>query len=267
MHRKDIFDDLGIEVPTTFEEFESVMEELKENKITPISLGGKFGWQTMRFTEAVLEHFAGPELKDNMIALEDSWDDPAVIKTYEKLKEWEDNGYFPKGFITADPNESKMALYSGDAAMVLEGPWFDTTLIEDEFDVEKIGVFSFPTDQTPLRVSSFVEMLQIKKDAPEEVQDAAVKFAEYATSKEAAEKYPENFHWIVTADGIEPPAELPNVPYLIDAMNTGTFVITDQALPQDMIVKFFEAQDNVILGEFSPEEAAEFLQNAAEELK
>lgn len=266
-YRKDIFENLGIEVPTTFDEFELVLETLKSNDITPISLGGKFGWQTMRFTEAILEHFAGPDLKDRMIALEESWDHPAVIQTYEKLKEWEDKGYFPTGFITADPNETKMALYSGDAAMVLEGPWFDTNVIADEFDIEKIGVFSFPTDQNPLRVSSFVEMLQIKKDAPKEVQDAAVKFAEYATSKEAIEKYPENFHWIVTAAGVEPPAELPNVSYLIDAMDSGTFVITDQALSQEMVVKFFEAQDNVILGEFTAEEAAEFLQNAAEEHK
>ncbi|HZH60877.1 MAG TPA: extracellular solute-binding protein, partial [Metabacillus sp.] len=43
-YRKDIFEELGIEVPKTFEEFEAVMAELKENNITPVSVGGKFGW-------------------------------------------------------------------------------------------------------------------------------------------------------------------------------------------------------------------------------
>jgi hypothetical protein len=35
-------------------------------------------------------------------------------------------------------------------------------------------------------------------------------------------------------------------------------------LDQEMVSKFFEAQDNVVLGVFTPEEAAKFLENAAE---
>ncbi|WP_299092253.1 extracellular solute-binding protein [uncultured Metabacillus sp.] len=266
-YRKDIFEELGIEVPKTFEEFEAVMAKLKENNITPVSVGGKFGWHTMRFTEAVLEHYAGPELKDKLINLEESWDNPAVEQTYAKLKEWEGKGYFPAGFITADPNEAKMPFYSGDTAMVLEGPWFDTVATEDEFDLEKIGVFPFPTDQEPQRVSSFVEMLQIKGDASKEVQDAAVEFALYASSKEVAEKYKDKVQFPVAAAGVEIPENLPNVPTLVDALDKGAFVITDQALPQELVVKFFEAQDNVITGEFTSKEAAEFLQKSAEDVK
>ncbi len=266
-YRKDIFEEQGIEVPKTFEEFEAVMAKLKDNNITPVSVGGKFGWHTMRFTEAVLEHYAGPELKDQLISLEKSWDDPAVEETYAKLKEWEGKGYFPTGFITADPNEAKMPFYSGDAAMLLEGPWFDTTATEDEFPLENIGVFPFPTDQEPQRVSSFVEMLQINGHASKEVQDAAIEFALYATSKEVIEKYKDNYDFPVAAAGVEIPEEFPNVPTLVDALNEGAFVITDQALPQELVVKFFEAQDNVITGEFTPKEAAEFLQKSAEGVK
>ncbi|WP_368658757.1 ABC transporter substrate-binding protein [Metabacillus halosaccharovorans] len=266
-YRKDIFEEQGIEVPKTFDEFEAVMAKLKDNNITPVSVGGKFGWHTMRFTEAVLEHYAGPELKDQLISLEQSWDNTAVEETYAKLKEWEGKGYFPTGFITADPNEAKMPFYSGDAAMLLEGPWFDTTATEDEFPLENIGVFPFPTDQEPQRVSSFVEMLQINGHASKEVQDAAVEFALYATSKEVIEKYKDNYDFPVAAAGVEIPEEFPNVPTLVDSLNEGAFVITDQALPQDLVVKFFEAQDNVITGEFTPKEAAEFLQKSAEGVK
>lgn len=263
-YRKDIFNDLGLQVPTTFAELENVMETLKANGITPISLGGRFGWMTMRFTEAILEHFAGPELKDRLISLEESWDNPAVVQTYAKLKEWVDKEYFPPGFIVEDPSEVKIPLYRGTAAMVFEGPWFDTTMLNDEFDNSIVGFFPFPTDHTPMRVSSFVEMLQIRKDAPPEELEAAVQFALFATSKEMVEKYPEYYHWIVPVIGVEPPSELPNVPDMIAAMNGGTYVITDQALDQEMVSKFFEAQDNVVLGVFTPEEAAKFLENAAE---
>lgn len=135
------------------------MAKLKEKNVTPISVGGKYGWHTMRFTEVVLEHFAGPELQDKLMNLEEPWDNLAVVNTYTKLKEWEGKGYFLKGFITLDPTEAKMPFYSGDAAMILEGAWFDTTMIEDSFDLKQVGVFPFPTDQKPQRTSSFIEML------------------------------------------------------------------------------------------------------------
>lgn len=264
-YRKDIFDKYGIEEPTTFEELEKVMANLKANDITPISVGGKFGWQTMRFTEMILEHYAGPELKDKLMSLEESWDNPAVIKTYEKLKEWEEKGYFPKGFITADPNEVKIPFYSGDAAMLFDGTWFEPGMVTDEFDIEKSGLFSFPTDQDPVRTSSFVEVIQINKSASQEQQEAVYQFAIYINSKEVLEKYSDQLSYPSVTKGIEVPDNFPNTATVVEGLNKGTFTITDQALPQEMIVKFFEAQDNVILGELTPEEAAKLLQSASEE--
>lgn len=266
-YRKDMFEELGIQMPTSFDEFENALATLKANGITPISLGGKYGWQTMRFTEAILEHYAGPELKDKLLALEESWDNPAVIQTYAKLKEWVDKGYFPLGFIVEEPNEAKIAVYMQQAAMVYEGAHFDTMVRADGFDPNMLGFFPFPSDHEPQRISTFVHQLQISKNAPTEVLDASVKFAVYATSKEVSERYPESYQWIVPAAGVEPPQEVPNIPALLDAVATGNFLITDQALPQELAPAFFEAQDNVVLGEFTPEQAAAFLQAAIEDYK
>ncbi|MBM7570586.1 ABC transporter substrate-binding protein [Aquibacillus albus] len=267
-YRKDIFEEQGIEVPTTFDEFESVMATLKDNGVTPISVGGKFGWHTMRFTEVVLEHFAGPELKDSLINIDESWDNEVVLKTYEKLNEWNEKGYFPNGFITTDPSEAKIPFYSGDAAMVLEGPWFDSNIIADEFDMDKVGVFAFPTEHNPQRVSSFVEMLQINGSATEAEQEAAVKFAEYVTAPEVVEKYQDGYRNfpLPRKNGLILEST-PHVADINELMSEGNFLITDQALPQELVTKFFEAQDKIITGEMTPEEAVDFMAESAEEFK
>ena len=43
-YRQDIFEDLGIAVPTNWDEFIAAGETLKANGITPITIGSKYLW-------------------------------------------------------------------------------------------------------------------------------------------------------------------------------------------------------------------------------
>ena len=45
-YRKDIFEKLGIAVPKTFDEFVAACAKLKENGVTPITIGSKYLWTT-----------------------------------------------------------------------------------------------------------------------------------------------------------------------------------------------------------------------------
>ena len=116
-YRKDIFEQYNLEVPTTFEEFEQVCATLKENDVTPISTAGLYGWHTMRFIELLIEHYAGAEQHDAMNTFDETWDNDAVTKAFEKYKEFVDKGYFPDGFLTQDPNDTLIAVANGQCAM------------------------------------------------------------------------------------------------------------------------------------------------------
>ncbi len=76
-YRKDIFDQLGLTVPTTFEEFEDVCAKLKAAGITPISTAGLNGWHVMRFVELLIEHYAGAELHAQMNTFQASYNNDA----------------------------------------------------------------------------------------------------------------------------------------------------------------------------------------------
>ena len=143
-YRKDTFAKYGISVPKTFEEFEKACATLKANGIIPITTAGKYGWHIMRFVELLIEHYAGAELHDAMSSFTKSYDDPSVVQALTKYKEFVDKGYFPDGFVTNDPNDTMMALFSGRAAMDIQGQWYDGMIIQEEQDISNYDTFAFP---------------------------------------------------------------------------------------------------------------------------
>ncbi len=267
-YNKQMFQKYNIKVPKTFAEFEAAMKTLKENGITPISTAGKDGWLVMRLNEAILEHFAGSALHDKLDRLSTSWNNPKVIQMYTKLKEWNDKGYFPQGFLTLDPNGDKLLLYADQAAMVMQVSSFDNNVNLDKQDGKKFGWFPFPTDMKPNRISAFVEMIQFSKKSPEAVQKAALKFAEFFYSNSEISKYPSDYKYPLVINGVKTPDTLPNIPAVVDSLSkNGSWLISDQALPQEVISKFFYTQDSVAIGIMTPKLAAQYMDDEIKKYK
>lgn len=263
-YNKSIFDECGIEVPTTFDEFESACATLKENGYTPMTAAGLNGWHVMRWVELLIEHYAGSELHDKMNSFEESWDNEAVVDALTKYKEWVDAGYFPDGFLTADPNDTIMPFGSGECAMDIQGQWYDGTLIQNDLDMDNYGVFAFPSGETN-RMSAFAEMTQFNANLSDEELDACVKFMDYYLSDENVEKYGEYYNVPLPKVGAEAPADQVNVAPMIETSNeNGIFTITDQSFPTEVADVLFNAQDAIANGQMEPADAAKDIQTAIE---
>lgn len=266
-YRKDIFEKYGIAVPATFEEFEAACATLKENGITPISTAGLKGWHVMRFVELLIEHYAGAELHDELNNMTASWDNEAVVKALAKYQEFCDKGYFPPGFITADPDDTRMAMVMGTTAMDVQGPWYDGQIIQDGVDVNLFGTFPFPSGGSN-RISAFAEMVQFNKNLSGDELAAAMKFMDFYYNDEHVETYSEYFNLPLPKNGAEAPADQPNVMDILNTANTnGTFTITDQAFPTEVADALFDAQDALANNQTTPEEAAKGIQTAIEAYK
>jgi raffinose/stachyose/melibiose transport system substrate-binding protein len=264
-YRADIFDELGIEVPTTFEEFEAACATLKENGYTPISTaGGGHGWHVMRVVEQIIEHYAGAELHDAMNTFQESYNNDAVVQALAKYKEWVDNGYFNEGFVSANANEAWQKLTSADAVMAFEGQWFERNILQAKLDNSQYGYFPFPSGGTN-RMSAFVEMYQFNKKLTDAELDAAIRFMDFYYGKDAITAHPENYKYPVPVSGIEIPAENVNTLKMVeDIAKTGSFTITDQAFPTEVASVLFNVQDEIALGSMTPEEGAAAIQAAIE---
>lgn len=264
-YNKTIFEECGIEVPTTFEEFEAACATLKEAGYVPMAAAGLNGWHVMRWVELLVEHFAGSELHDKMNSFEESWDNEAVVQALNKYKEWVDAGYFPDGFLTADPNDTLMSFGSGECAMDIQGQWYDGQILQNELDLSNYGYFPFPSGETN-RMSAFAEMTQFNKNLTDEELDACIRFTDYYYSDENVAEYGEYYNLPLPKDGATAPEDQINVDSMIETSNTnGTFTITDQAFPTEVADVLFNAQDAIANGQMTAEEAAANIQAAIEE--
>jgi raffinose/stachyose/melibiose transport system substrate-binding protein len=261
-YRKDIFQKYNLSVPTTFEQFEQVCAALKENGITPISTAGLYGWHVMRFVELLIEHYAGAQLHDSMSTFQTSHNNDAVVQALTKYKEFCDKGYFPAGFVTADPNNTQMALFSGAAAMDVQGQWYDGTIVQEQQDMSKYGTFAFPSGGTN-RMSAFAEMMQLNKNLSDEKLAACIKFLDYYYSKENVAKYAEYYNLPLPRLDADMPAGQPNVAIMMETSNkNGTFTITDQAFPTEVADELFRVQDGIANGQITPQDGAARIQAA-----
>lgn len=114
-YRKDMFQQYGITVPTTYDELEAACTTLAENGKYCASFGGKFGWHTMRLVDYFLEDTCGPEKHDAINARQESWDQECVVAAFERLKKWVDNKWLVPDFLAVAPNDARMPMYLGDA--------------------------------------------------------------------------------------------------------------------------------------------------------
>ena len=270
-YKKSLFDKNGIPEPKTFADLEKALETLKSKGIIPIAVGGKFSWMTMRTTDFLVEHFAGPEMHDKLFALEASYNSPEVVKAFAKLKEWVDKGYFNEGFISLDPNQALPLLYQNKAGTIFQGPWIEEeNIVKSGLDPNDFVPIIAPADQTPVRVSGFQEQLHISSKSPPEVQQAALLFAAYISQPEVAKTAASKALGTPRAVlGVSPAEDRPIGTQMAKWVqgDAQLYLPTDQALPQELVNAFFQAQDSVVLGTMTPEAAAEHIQKAVEAYK
>jgi len=266
---KEVFEECGLKPPATFSEFETCLETLKKKGYTPLCLGGKFGWHLMRLVEALIEMEAGADVHDKLILLEGDWTDEGVVRGFAKYKEFIDKGYFLDGFISLDPTDMWNILFSKKAIITIEGPWAPTSMTLYEQKVDDYGYFKLPLSEKGNRISSFVEMAQFNANLSDEELDAAVKFLDYCFDEDVIKnKYPTLTKYPTAIKDGYLPEEYSVVKEMINDMNKyGAYTITDQALPQEVIDKFFQVQDLIAGGTMTPEQAGEYMNEAVKAYK
>ena len=125
-YNKKIFSKLGLQPPTTFDELLALIPKLKAAGVAPLSLGGQSKWPDLMWEEYLVDRIGGPKVFDAIAANKaNAWSDPAVIKANTMIQQLVSAGGFVKGFdsITADSGADLALLYTGKAAMLLQGSW------------------------------------------------------------------------------------------------------------------------------------------------
>lgn len=150
-YNKDLFDQAGVSVPTTWSELEAAVQTFKDAGITPIALAGASKWTNMMWLEYLLDRIGGAEVFQKIEANEpDAWSDPAVLEAVTKVQDLVKEGAFGDAFgsVVADSNADVALVHTGKAAMLLQGSWGYGTFMTDAPDFVSggsLGFAAFPT--------------------------------------------------------------------------------------------------------------------------
>ena len=155
-YRKDIFDNLGLNVPQDWDEFKWVCAMLKKNGITPITIGTKYLWTAGGWFDYLNLRVNGYEHHMDLTAGKISYEDSSLDAVFDAWRELIDPGYFLEDHATYSWQEAQAPQINGEAAMYLIGNFYVPAL-ESAGVVDKMDFFQFPP---------IVEGIGTFKDAP-----------------------------------------------------------------------------------------------------
>lgn len=127
-YNQEIFSELGLELPETWEEIEAVSPKLIKAGYIPIAFGAKDDYRGGHFLTALSMKMYGADLKDSLIAGEEPWNGERVVSLLEYIQHLNETGVFGKDNLTYNTDAELLKMENKEAAMVFGGSWNIGTL-------------------------------------------------------------------------------------------------------------------------------------------
>jgi ABC-type glycerol-3-phosphate transport system substrate-binding protein len=129
-YNKPLFEENGLEPPTTWAEFEALNDALLEKGITPMAQTFVDRWQAFIVFEEMILRTQGSEFYDKLMRGEAKYTDPEVVEAMELWKELMDKGYLTNDYAFGTATDTFLpAFQAGEVAMLPIGDWYSATLV------------------------------------------------------------------------------------------------------------------------------------------
>lgn len=262
------------EQPATWDDLLTDVATLRKAGVNPISMGGGSKWPQLMWLEYLTDRIGGPEvfnaIQNNKAK---SWSDPAIIEALTKIQELVKAGGFADGYesLTTDNSADSALVYSGKAALILQGAWIYGDLLKAVPDMLTNGGItwgSFPTvdggkgDPSAV-VGNASNYWSISADASKSQQKAA---AGYLAGGNMDDAYVDA---LIAGGGVPPVkgledkiAKSDNAKFLGDvysmSRDASSFTLSwDQAIDPAAASELLTNLDKIFLGQITPEQFAD----------
>jgi len=264
----DLFEELGIEEPTSLDELTAAAETIKAAGIIPIAVHDAEGWQGGHLLSMALSSRVGGDGMEALLSGEASWDSDDVVAALQTWQDFNEAGYLPPTPTAVDYDTGNSLFFSGEAAILPNGSWLVNDIPEVDFEV---GYIPFPAPDGPgiftagLGSGPYIS-------ANTEYPEAALQFVNYLVS-------PEYGRFMVEQLTVIPPfpldtADLEVSPLFAQVLDdTSSFAGGEGEFGANIDVRstelFNEAMWNgvqgILTGQMTPEEAAQAMEAATAE--
>lgn len=276
-YNQEIFENLGIEVPTTVSELEAACDKIVEAGIVPFALANATKWTGSMYYQLLVARKAGLDDFQAAASGEGSFEADCFTYAGEKIQEWVEKGYFPEGFnaMSEDDTQSEAMFFREEAAMYLIGSW-ETPVFEDlsnevgnEF-YKKVGWFNFPSvdgadDIDPSIMCGTIGDMFVNFNCEGEKLDAAVEFASCYSRANVVDQLVD-IGFICPVKGIEEKITDPISQQILEACTNASAVQLwwDQYLNPEVANAHLDSSQEVFGLTMTPEEANAAVQAASD---
>jgi raffinose/stachyose/melibiose transport system substrate-binding protein len=266
IYNADAFAEVGVEVPTTVDEFFAVLDAIKAHGgYIPMAMGTADQWEaaTMGYNNIGPNYWKGEEGRLALIAGEQSLTDPQWVAPFEQLARWKD--YLGDGFEAQTYPDSQNLFTLGRAAIYPAGSW-EIAGFNSLVDFQ-MGAFPPPVQAAgdPCFISDHTD-IAIGLNAASPNAEAARTFLEWVGSPEFATLYanalPGFFSLNATPVEMTDPLAQEFVSWRETCSSTirSTYQILSRGTP-NLENETWTASANVIRGAEAPADAAARLQS------
>lgn len=141
-YNKALFEELGLEAPTTWDEFIDVNESLLEAGVTPMALGAKDDWILPIFHDIVgSARYGGAEFEERVLSGATDFNDPDYVASLQLITDLEK--YLTPDVVGVSYTDSQIQFTSGQAAQFPGGSFEIATFRNQAPDLE-IGSYQVP---------------------------------------------------------------------------------------------------------------------------
>ncbi|MGL6198385.1 MAG: ABC transporter substrate-binding protein [Lachnospiraceae bacterium] len=149
-YNKAIFEECGISIPTTYDEFLEAVAVLKEKDYIPVAFDGSDKWPMSIYINDLYQKISGKNTYDEVYEAVNSGDysNEAWSQAIDLTMEAVDAGAFQSGFETTDYGTSMNLFSNGQAAMYYMGSWEMSMATNEDISEDirsNIGAFAMPT--------------------------------------------------------------------------------------------------------------------------
>ncbi|PRO67303.1 ABC transporter substrate-binding protein [Alkalicoccus urumqiensis] len=168
---QSIFDEYGLEAPTTFDEFYDVADQLEAEGIVPLALGDTESWTALHLFETILLGVLGPDSYNQLWSGELGFDSPEVaeaVEHFDRMLEYINDDHAARNW-----QDAAQMVAQGDAAMNVMGDWaagYFATDLELEPNVD-FGWAETPDTEGEFIIVSDTFGLPQDVDDPDTVRD------------------------------------------------------------------------------------------------
>ena len=145
IYNKQVFERLGVEVPTNMAEFTAILQKAKDAGLHGMAVGARAGWWNNQvLNEVLMAGMLSDDFQSNLISGASCFTDPPFVNALSTFQSWQP--YFNPAPTADDYGAMRTMLALDEAAMMIDGAW-STTPASPMFELNpdlEMGFFAIP---------------------------------------------------------------------------------------------------------------------------